>query len=77
MAFEHDAGTGYPVSYYTWAGEQLAAHGLNPDPNYLHNGAPYKYGSAWLEVPVPAEVLEELFGLPESAHALPGSWARR
>jgi hypothetical protein len=65
---------GYPVSHYEWAGEQLAAAGLNPDPNYLHDGKPYRYGHAWLEVQVPAEVLEELFNMPESTVALPGEW---
>lgn len=65
---------GYPDSHYVWAGEQLAAAGLNPDPNYLHNGAPYKYGSAWLEVSVPDEILDELFSLPESPTSMPGEW---
>lgn len=47
-------------SHYTKAGEALAAAGLNPDPNYLHNGAPYEYGSAWLLEEIPAEIVSEI-----------------
>src|ERR1041385_6807498 len=35
--------------------EALEAAGLNPDPNYLHNGKPYKYGSPWAPTEVPAD----------------------
>jgi len=57
-----------PVSradHYTAATEALKAAGLNPDPNYLHKGKPYKYGSAWLFVEVPAEALQYLHQLPQ------------
>lgn len=56
----------YPESDYTKASEALAAVGLNPDPDYLHNGQPYKYGSAWLFEAVPDDVLEWLRSLPDA-----------
>jgi hypothetical protein len=46
--------------HYTAATKALEAAELNPDPNYLHEGKPYKYGSAWLFVEVPDEVLHYL-----------------
>ena len=52
--------------YFSKASGALAAAGLNPDPNYLHNGKPYEYGSAWLRDEVPADVLEFLRGLPDA-----------
>lgn len=51
--------------HYAAATEALKAAGLNPDPNYLHKGKPYKYGSAWLSVEVPAEALQYLHQLPQ------------
>lgn len=54
----------YPESHYTKASEALTAAGLNPDPNYTHNGNPYSYGSAWLKKDVPDEVVAFLHGLP-------------
>lgn len=45
---------------FTWATQALAAAGLNPDPDYLHNGKPYRYGSAWLEIALPPEVVAEI-----------------
>jgi hypothetical protein len=50
---------GYPVSHYDWAKETLRAAGLQP-----HNG--YCYGSKWLRVEVPAEVVAFLRALPDS-----------
>jgi hypothetical protein len=47
----------------------LDAAGLNPDPNYLHEGKPYAYGSAWLRKEVPADVIEWVFNLPSSSRA--------
>lgn len=38
----------------------LAAAGLNPDPGYMHNGKPYKYGTAWLKETIPAEIIQEI-----------------
>jgi hypothetical protein len=45
---------------YDWALMHLAAVGLNPDPNYRHNGKPYHYGSAWLKRELPADVVAEI-----------------
>lgn len=56
----------YPESHYTKASAALEAVGLNPDPDYLHNGKPYRYGHAWLREEVPADVLEFLSGLPDT-----------
>ncbi len=58
-------------NHYTLACEALAEAGLNPDPNYLHKGEPYKYGHAWLRVEVPEDVLEFLFNLPDAAEPCP------
>lgn len=38
---------------YEKTSADLRAAGLNPDPNYLHNGKPYSYGSAWLMLEIP------------------------
>lgn len=48
---------GYPVSHYDWAKDLLKKAGLEP-----HNG--YFYGTKWLRVEVPEEVLTFLKGLP-------------
>ena len=53
------------ANYYTAATAALAAAGLNPAPDYIHDGKPYFYGSAWLRIEVPAEVLHWLHQLPE------------
>lgn len=47
-------------SHYDRACEALKAAGLNPDPNYAHNGKPYEYGSAWLKEELPQEVITEV-----------------
>jgi hypothetical protein len=71
---------GYPVSHYDWACGILENAGLQPDPNYLHNGfgrpvaksspktpgVPYSYGYAWLKKEVPEYVLETLKNYPEA-----------
>lgn len=51
---------GYPVSHYTWACEVLEAAGLHPDTEYIHDGKPYRYGSAWLKEELPAEIIAEV-----------------
>jgi hypothetical protein len=56
----------YPESHYEKACNSLAEAGLNPDPNYAHNGKPYKYGSAWLREEIPSEVVEFLASLPDT-----------
>lgn len=55
---------GYPTNHYDWAKEQLAEAGLQPDPSYIHNDKPYSYGSAWLSIEVPDDVVEWLRALP-------------
>jgi len=53
----------YPESHYDKASAALASAGLNPDPDYLHNGKPYRYGSAWLKRDIPADVVAEIEAL--------------
>lgn len=50
----------YPQSHYELASKVLADAGLNPDPNYMHDGKPYKYGSAWLREEIPADIMNEI-----------------
>jgi hypothetical protein len=50
----------YPESHYEKASAALAAVGLDPDPGYLHNGKPYRYGHAWLMRTIPADVVTEI-----------------
>ncbi len=47
-------------NHYEWAKEALAGAGLQPDPDYIHNGKPYSYGSAWLREELPEDVLAEI-----------------
>jgi len=56
----------YPGSHYDSASHALQSAGLNPDPDYLRNGKPYKYGSAWLSRDVPADVIQFLQSLPDA-----------
>lgn len=53
--------SGYPQSHYDWAKECLTRANLQPDPE-----TGYSYGSAWLRVEVPVDVLEWLAALPET-----------
>ena len=48
------------VQHYSWAIEQLTHAVLQPDAEYLHNGKPYSYGSAWLTEELPQEVVDEI-----------------
>lgn len=64
------------LNYFKKASAALEAAGLNPDPNYLHQGKPYKYGTAWLHTEVPADVLEFLRKLPDTDKPVPGGWGR-
>ncbi len=50
----------YPKSHYEEASKALALVGLNPDPDYLHNGKPYLYGHAWIKEELPADVVNEI-----------------
>lgn len=54
------------LNHYEASCAALEAADLNPDPNYLHNGKPYRYGSAWLKMDVPAEVVAFLEALPDT-----------
>lgn len=56
----------YPQSHYEVYRDALSEAGLNPDTEYLHRGKPYEYGSAWLRVEVPEEVLQFLYDLPDA-----------
>lgn len=56
----------YPKSHYQVYADALTEAGINPDPDFLHDGKPYKYGSAWLSREVPPSVIEFLKSLPES-----------
>ena len=55
-----------PESYYEKACEALTAAGLQPDKGHLHNGKPYRYGSAWLREQLPRDVMEFLNSLPHT-----------
>lgn len=52
--------------------EVLDNEGILVDRDYLHNGKPYRYGSAWLHEDVPEHVLQWLRNLPETD--LPHPW---
>lgn len=41
---------------YETACNVLGAHGMLTDYNYIHNGKPYRYGTAWLKRDIPADV---------------------
>lgn len=56
----------HPASYYTVASLVLERAGLNPDPDYLHEGKPYEYGSAWLKEELPPEIVQEIITWNES-----------
>lgn len=47
----------YPDSHYDACKRILGREGFDPDPSYLVDGEPYSYGSRWLKVDVPREVL--------------------
>jgi hypothetical protein len=57
---------GNATDHYTRACAALRSAGLNPDPNYLHKGKPYAYGSAWLRDDVPESILTFLQSLPDT-----------
>lgn len=56
-----------PAPYnYSNMCELLKEVDLYIDKSYLHNGKPYKYGSAWLTIPVPFVVVDMLSKLPDT-----------
>ena len=59
------------LSHYEWACEVLTAASLQPDREYLHDGQPYRYGSAWLRRDVPQRVIDFLMILPEADQPCP------
>lgn len=65
-AYEEEYEKARAISYYEWATKCLHVAGLNPDPNYLYKGEPYKYGHAWLGIQVPENVLHWLKTLPDT-----------
>lgn len=71
---DHRVKVEYPASQYDSDCAVLRAAGLNPDPDYLHKGEPYRYGSAWLKTPVPAEALAFLAALPDADRLPPHTW---
>lgn len=48
------------LHWHEKACEALRHAGLNPDPNYLHEGKPYVYGRAWLKEDIPPDVIAEI-----------------
>ena len=39
----------YGFDYHEWVKHWLTQAGLQPDPNYIRDGKPYSYGSAWVK----------------------------
>ncbi len=58
--------------HYKKALAALTDAGLSPDPNYMHEGKPYVYGSAWLKETVPQTTLAFLKSLPDTDK--PSAW---
>lgn len=57
---------GGAVYEYSKACEMLKELGIYEDASYIHEGKPYKYGSAWLKKEVPSEVVSFLASLPKA-----------
>lgn len=47
-------------NHYENAKAKLQEAGLDPDESYMHGGKPYSYGSAWLNIDLPADVIAEI-----------------
>ena len=69
----HEIQSGQFSGYHQWASYRLRKKGLSPDPSFIHNGKPYKYGIAWLRIDVPDHAIDFLRGLPASDD-LPTVW---
>lgn len=52
----------------------LAEAGLLIDQSYLHNGKPYRYGTAWLRIEVPEDVMKFIETLPAAKKEMPVIW---
>jgi len=50
---------------YDFVCKQLEKNDLLIDKSYLHNGKPYRYGSAWLMREIPTEVKDQINSLME------------
>lgn len=57
------------MDHYAWAKETLARAGIQPDTEYLRNGEPYSYGSAWITEEIPAQVLAYFRALPDTDYS--------
>lgn len=53
-------------NHYESAKAKLKEAGLDPDDSYLLNDKPYEYGSAWLRIELPPEVIAEIESWPGS-----------
>lgn len=51
-------------NHYETAKAKLKDAGLDPDDSYIHNGKPYSYGSAWLYVELPSDIISEIESWP-------------
>ena len=51
---------------YSYRCKELEKAGLLVDKSYLHNGKPYRYGTAWIYQEIPAKGLEEIESLINS-----------
>jgi len=48
------------LSYYDFVCQELEKVGRLVDPDFIHNGRAYRYGSAWLKKDLPPEVVDEI-----------------
>lgn len=51
-------------NHYEVAKEKLKEAGLDPDESFFYQGKPYSYGSAWLSVEIPSDVVSEIESWP-------------
>jgi hypothetical protein len=51
---------GLGITSYDEKIAKLKEAGLEPDTQYLHNGKPYSYGSAWLKTEIPVEIIAQI-----------------
>lgn len=51
-------------NHYELAKEKLQEAGLDPDNSFAVDGKPYSYGSAWLAIEIPVDVVSEIESWP-------------